>query len=347
MSRSEALKFLKKKMPGALVADSGVSQVIEGISSGCVAVDYILGNGGFPRGKICEVYGPESSGKTTLCLSTCAMAQALGLYPVYVDIERGLDATFAAKIGFDWQDEDKALYIKPDTFEEVLIIIDKMSTDGKADIIVVDSVPALVPEAQMKGKIEEIGMLGSVGRLFAASLPRLVKTIERTRTAVIFTNQLRANIVTDPWAARFAPKEKTAGGFALKYFASIRLELRQVKKNAKVVMKPSLTDPADDKKMEEIPVASRHSAHAFKNKVSIPYRSIEFFIRYDPDNDIWGVDDLQTILDIALGKNIIETKGGGYFVYTPDMRVQGEQAMYDWFAQRTDEVSKLRVKLGV
>lgn len=346
MSRADAFKYLKKQMPDAIPVEGEELTPIEGVSSGCVAVDAVIGNKGFPRGKISEVHGPESSGKTTLCLSACAKAQAAGLYPVYVDIERGLDPLFAEKIGFDWQDPEKGYYLKPDTFEEVLTIIDTMSTDGGADLIVVDSVPAMVPKAQMEGAITDIGALGQMGRLFAYSLPRLTKTIERTRTALIFTNQLRANIVTDQWAAKFAPKEKTAGGHALKYFASLRIELRQLKKNAKVIKRPMITDPS---KIEEIPVASRHSALAVKNKVSTPYRTMEFYIRYDVGQDIWGIDDLQTILEIAIGGNLIDAKGGGQFLYTgmESMKVKGDEALYSWFATRPAEVAALREKLGV
>jgi recombination protein RecA len=345
MSREDAFKYLKKIMPDAVPVPGEAPPPIEFISSGSIAVDYIAG-GGFPRGKVSEVFGVESSGKTTLCMSACAQAQAAGLYPVYVDIERGLDPLFAEKIGFDFLDPQRGYYIKPRTFEEVLEIIETMSTTGEADLIVTDSIPAMVPESAFKEKITDMGQLGQVGRLFSISLPRLTKVIEKTRTAVVFTNQLRANIQTD-WAARFAPKEKTAGGYALKYFSSLRLELRQQKKNAKVIEQTSLTDPT---KKEELSVASRHSAMAFKNKVSQPYRSIEFFIRYDPVHNLWGIDDLQTMLDIAMVKDVIEAKGGGQFVYNavPDaVKFKGESALYDYFAGKPERVGALRQTLGI
>lgn len=349
MSRTEAFKYLKKIMPGAIPVPGQAPPPIEFISAGSIAVDYVTG-GGFPRGKISEVFGIESSGKTTLCMTACAQAQVAGCYPVYVDIERGLDPDFASKIGFDFLDQDRGYYLKPDTFEEVLEIIETMATEGTADLIVIDSIPAMVPESAFKEKIGELGQLGQVGRLFSVSLPRLTKIIEKTRTAVVFTNQLRANITTDPWAARFAPKEKTAGGYALRFFSSLRLELRQLKKNAKVIEQASLTDSS---KKEELPVASRHSVLAFKNKVSTPYRSIEFFIRYDPVHDLWGIDDLQTIIDIAMVKDMIEAKGGGIFVYTPEtdganpLKFKGEAAVYDWFAADAARSEALRKRLGV
>jgi recombination protein RecA len=344
MSRADAFKYLKKLMPNAIPVTGELPAPVEFISTGSLVVDYVAG-GGFPRGKVSEVFGVEASGKTTLCISACAAAQSAGFYPVYVDVERGLDPAFSQKIGFDFLDPDRGYYLKPDTFEEVLEIIETMATTGKADIIVIDSIPAMTPKAAFEGKISEIGQLGQVGRLFSSSLPRLTKTIEKTRTAVVFTNQLRANIVTD-WTGRSAPKEKTAGGYALRYYSSLRLELKQTKKSAKTVQRPTLTDAS---KMQDVSVASRHSVLAFKNKVAIPYRTLEFYIRYDPDHDLWGIDDLQAVIDIATGKEIIETKGGGNYTYNgPEvMKVRGEEAMYEWFVQRPAVVAELRKTLGL
>lgn len=347
MSRADAHKYLKKLMPNAIPVAGEAPPPIEFISTGSVAVNYVAG-GGFPRGKIAEVFGAESSGKTTLCITACARAQQAGLYPVYVDIERGLDPAFATKIGFDFMDPEKGWYLKPDTAEEVLEIIETMSTDGKADLIVVDSIPAMVPKATFTGKISEIGQLGFIGRILSAALPRVTKTIENTQTALVFTNQLRANIQTDQWASRSAPKEKTAGGYALKYFSSLRLELKQLKKNAKVVEQPS---PLDAEKKDILPVASRHSVTAFKNKVSTPYRSTEFYIRYDPFNNLWGIDDLQAILDIAVGKGMIEARGGGNYWYTvgkePPVKLKGEDNLYNWFAAHPEQTAALKAALQV
>jgi recombination protein RecA len=346
VSRLEAQKYLKRMMPHAVPVPGEAPPPIEFISSGSLAVNYVCG-GGFPRGKLSEVFGVESSGKTTLCLSACAGAQKAGIYPVYVDIERGLDPQFAEKIGFDFMDPEKGWYLKPDTFEEVLEIIETMSGEGRADLIVVDSIPAMVPKAALEGSISEIGQIGQVGRLFSSSLPRITKTIEKTKTALVFTNQLRANIQMDPWAARGQPKEKTAGGYALRYFSSLRIELKQISKHAKTREGESYTDGEKTK----VPVASRHSAMAFKNKVSVPYRSVEFFIRYDPVLSRWGIDDLQALLDIGVAKEIIDAKGGGYFVYTePDgtvQKVKGEQPLYDWFAADPARVTGLKDRLAL
>lgn len=343
--RADALKFLKKKLPGVSF-DPEPQRKIESVSSGCLAFDVVAGNGGFPRGRLSEVFGLESSGKTTLCLSACARAQSLGLYPVYIDVERGLDPPFADKIGFNWQDPEKALYVKPDTAEEVFQIIDTMAREGKADLVVVDSVPAMVPEVLMDEKVEitDMGQPAMLGRMMASVLPRLTKIIEKTRTAVVFTNQLRANIEMDAYKARFAPKEKSAGGYALRFYSSLRVEMRQLKKDAKVHEEPSPTDP---KKPIQIPVASRHLALAFKNKVATPYRQMEFFIRYDPYHDFWGIDDLQTILDMSLVKGLIVAKGGGHFQYngTEQMQVRGEDALYDWFSAHPAEIGALKAAL--
>jgi len=331
-------------MPNAIPVAGEAPPPIEFLNSGSVAVNYVSG-GGFPRGKISEVFGVESSGKTTLCLEACAEAQKINLYPVYVDIERGLDPLFATNIGFNFLDPEKGWYLKPDTAEQVLEIIETMSTEGRADLIVVDSIPAMVTKATFEGKISEIGQLGQIGRLLSSALPRLTKTIEGTKTALVFTNQLRANIQIDGHG-RGGPQTKTAGGYALKYFSSLRLELKQTKRTAKVVEQPSVTDPGET---EELPVASRHSVTAFKNKVSTPYRSAEFYIRYDPFNNLWGIDDLQALIDIGLAKGMIESRGGGNFVYTigEPQKLRGEDKLYNWFAANPERAAELRRALQV
>lgn len=344
MSRAEAIKYLKKQMPKAIPVAGEAPPPIEFLSSGSVAVNYVSG-GGFPRGKISEVFGVESSGKTTLCLTACARAQDAGLYPVYVDIERGLDPAFASNIGFNFTDPEKGWYLKPNTAEEVFEIIETMSVDGKADIIVVDSIPAMVTKATLEGKISEIGQLGQIGRLLSSVLPRITKTIEDTKTALVFTNQLRANINTDSYS-RGGPQTKTAGGYALKYFSSLRLELKQTKRVAKATTQPNPTDPGET---IDLPVASKHSVTAFKNKVSTPYRQTEFYIRYDPFNNLWGIDDLQVLIDIATAKGMIEAKGGGYFLFTvgDPVKVRGEDKLYQWMVEHPDRVAELRKVLQV
>jgi recombination protein RecA len=341
--RDEANAYLKKAL-GSRIYEGRVS--LEGISTGSVAVDVICGNGGFPRGRISEVFGLESSGKSTLCMTACAKAQSMGLYAVYVDVERSLMPDHAMKIGFDTT--QRGAWLQPDTFEETLQIIDTMAVKGEADIVLVDSVPALVPKSVLDGEITEMGQFGQAARLFAGSLPRICKLIERTNTALVLVNQLRANIVQDTYRARFEPKEKSYGGYALRYYSSLRVELRQRDKKAKT---RELPHPTERGKMVEQPVASRHTALIYKSKVSQPYKEIEFFIRFDPTTDQWGIDNLQTRLDIAKAKGLIEEKHGGVTMFTTStgdkQTVRGADALYDWFQSRPEEIAALTAQIGV
>lgn len=341
--RDEANAYLKKAL-GSRIYEGRVS--LEGISTGSVAVDVICGNGGFPRGRVSEVFGLESSGKSTLCMMACAKAQAQGLYAVYVDVERSLMPDHATKIGFDTS--QRGAWLQPDTFEETLQIIDTMATKGEADIVLVDSVPALVPKRVLDGEITEMGQFGEAAKIFAGALPRICKLIERTNTALVLVNQLRANIVSDPWQARHAPKEKSYGGYALRYYSSLRVELRQKDKKAKTRALPHPTEPG---KTVDQPVASRHTAAIYKSKVSQPYKEIEFFIRFDPVLDMWGIDNLQTRLDIAKAKGIIEEKSGGVTMFTTaagdKQTLRGADALYDWFQSRPEEIAALTAQIGV
>lgn len=344
MSRADAVKFLRKKISHAFDPALDLGEV----STGAIAVDYIVG-GGFPRGKTSEVFGLESSGKSTLCMQACAKAQAQGLYPVFIDVERSLKLDHARNLGFDPEDDSKGLYLKPDTFEEMLTIVDKVATEGEADLVIVDSVPALVPDAVMKGDITEMGQFGQAARLFAGSLPRLIKTIERSKTALVFVNQLRANITTNQWQAKFEAKEKSYGGYALRYYSSMRVELKQKNKKARVRTMPS---PTEVGKEIDVPVASLHEAINFKSKVGQPYQTMQFYIRYDPVQDLWGIDNLQTVISISAVKGLIDVKGGGSYVYTSLVdgkahKLHGEDKLYDWFATHPNDVTAIRQQLHI
>lgn len=318
---------------------------IQGVSTGSVAVDYIAGNGGFPRGYVSEVLGLEQSGKSTLCMSACAKAQAMGLFASYIDVERSLDIDHAARLGFDVN--QPGAWLKPNTFEETLVIIDTLAQQGKADIILTDSVPALVPEEVMKGPITQMGQFGTSARLFAGALPRLVKTVERTKTALVFVNQLRANI-TEGWQPPGTAKEKTFGGYALRYYSALRIQLLQLKKNARTRVVPHATKRGET---EEQAVAGLHRAVCFKSKVAQPYQTIDFYIRFDPYNDLWGIDNLGTRIDIAMTRDIIQVKSGGHFVVTQldgtPVAIHGADALYDWYAQRPAEVQALKQQIGL
>lgn len=293
----------------------------------------------------------HNSGKSTLAATACAKAQKQGLYPVYVDVERGLDAVYATKIGFNVaaaRRGENGLYVTPESFEDMLIIVSELAKDGLADLIFVDSVPSLVTRASLEGDITALGQIGESARMFSASLPKLTKIIDKPghRTCLVFVNQMRARISTG-WQPHGAPTgPKAMGGYALEHYSSLRLELRQINKNAKVVERPSITNPKDTVKT---PVASLHTALAFKNKVSTPYRQINFYIRYNPETDEWGIDNLQTIIEIGLTKKVIEAKGGGNYLYngSESMQVRGEDLMYQWLAARPAVIAEIRDKLGV
>jgi len=321
----------------------------ERISTGSIAVDHITG-GGFPRSKIAELFGAPGSGKSTLAASCCAKAQMKGLYPVYIDLENGLDRPYAERIGFDVgaaMRGEKGLYLKPKTFEETLQAVQMMVLDAKADIIFIDSVAGLVPEASFNQNLSDLGQLGQQARLMAAMLPKLSHILREQQTSLVFVNQIRANIDTsytpNP-AAR--PQTKSQGGYALYHWSSLRLELKQKTKVAKFVERPSLTDASQK---DKVPIASLHTAMSFKNKVFEPYRSVEFYIRYDRDADIWGIDNLQTLIDLALQKNVIETRGGGYFLYkgVEEMNVRGEGAVYAWLTTHPEAIQEIRTVLQV
>ena len=342
-TRAAAHDYLEKKL-GAHIHEH--REELGAVSSGSVAVDYIVGNGGFPRGRISEVFGLESSGKSTLCMMACAKAQAMGLYAIYIDAERSLKREHAEKLGFD--PKVRGVWLMPDTFEDTLHMIETMSQQGDADLILVDSVPALIPQSVMEGEISEVGTFGQAAKLFAGTLPRICRLIEKTNTALVFVNQLRANIVTDQWKAKFEPKEKSYGGYALRYYSSLRVELKQKDKKAKT---REVAHPTDPGKKQEVAVASRHTAIVFKSKVAVPYQEIEFFIRYDPVADIWGIDNLQTRIDIGRAKGVLDEKGGGFTYYTTStgdkVTIRGKDEVYDWFLARPDEQVHLRSQIGV
>jgi recombination protein RecA len=350
-ARADAIKYLLKKTPSAFRPEDEPLQ-LEGISTGSIAVDYIIGNNGLPRSKVSEIFGLPSSGKSTLAATACAKAQRIGLYPVYLDVERGLDKVYATRIGFDVEAAmkgEKGLYVTPESFEDMLIIVAQLAKDGLADLIFVDSVPSLVTRASLEGDITSLGAIGESARMFSSSLPKLTKMIDRPghKTALVFVNQMRAKISTgwQPMGAQTGPK--AMGGYALEHYSSLRIELRQIKKDAKTVEQPSLTKHDE---VDKIPVASLHTALAFKNKVNVPYQRINFYIRYNAGTNEWGIDNLQTIIDIALTKNLIETKGGGNYLYnagSEQMQVRGESALYEWFRARPDVINDVRAKLGV
>lgn len=330
---NDAIKYLKKEIAGAFESEDKLT----GISTGSLAVDIITGIGGFPRGRLSEVFGWEASGKTTLCMMACASAQQAGLYPVYIDTERGVDLMLAKNIGWITDDESKGLYLTPDSFEETVRIMEKLSETGDVDLVITDSVPGMVPQSVYDGKIDETGRIGEVARLLASTLPRLTKTAEKSNTALVLINQMRQNVDTG-WKPAFVTremKEKTFGGSALKFFSSLRLDMRIVQKGSTKVKR---MDHFTGKEIE-VPVSNLHEAQCFKNKVSTPYRKATFTIRFDEARGLFGIDNQQTVIDLALSHGIIQHKGGGNYFYDGaggNFTARGTDGLYDFVRQHAE-----------
>lgn len=345
MSRDQAIKSLKKQIEGAFESDGE----IEALSTGALAIDIITGIGGLPRGRLTEVFGWEGSGKSTLCVTAAATCQRNGLYPVYIDLENGVDPVLATAIGFDMEDaqgeQKKGLYLRPDSLEEAFEVIDTMANDGAADLIIADSVAAMTPKDILDGKITEVGRIGEMSRLLSSMVPRIVKTIKHKKTALVFCNQIRKTINTGWQPPGFAAKkentEATAGGSALKFYASLRIDMTL---KTKGVEKEEMAGLFSDKAVE-VPTANLHQAMAFKNKVAAPYRSCTFVLRYDAARNLWGIDNRQTVMDIALAQGIIAKKPGGRFTYEADgvsFAVHGEGALYTHLLEQVDHYAVIQ-----
>jgi recombination protein RecA len=341
VSLTDTIKGLQKDHADAFEN----SDDLVGLSTGCLAVDLITGIGGFPRRRLTEVFGWEGSSKTTLCIAACAKAQRHGLFAAYVDVERGLDLVHAARLGFDYKNPKKGLYITPNTFEETMRIVTTLAETGECDLIIVDSVPGMVPEAELEGEITDVVQIGHRARLLASILPKLTKVIDKSNTALVLVNQMRYRIVTG-WGAKFdhGPKEQASGGAALRFYSSLRVNMTLKKKG--VITKEGVNMLTG--KAEEIPIGNLHYCEAFKNKCAAPYRDLPFYLRYDPDGE-YGMDNLQTVIMIAQVKGLF-TKKGNHTAYKGEkynFSVQGDGAVHNLLREKPEIEVEIRDTLGL
>lgn len=291
-----ALSQIKRRFGDGAIMKMGEAPgvQVESIPTGSLALDIALGIGGIPRGRVTEIYGPESSGKTTLAQHIIAEAQKMGGVAAFIDVEHALDPSYAEQCGVNVDD----LYIsQPDTGEQALEIAEALVRSGAVDIIVIDSVAALVPRAEIEGEMGD-SHPGLQARLMSQALRKLAGTIKRSNTALIFTNQLRQKI-----GVLFGNPETTSGGMALKFYSSVRLDLRSAE---------AIKDSGDI-------VGTRIRARVKKNKVAPPFRKAEIDIMYNE-----GISKAGDILDVAVEMEIVD-KRGSYYYYDDDLIAQGRE----------------------
>ena len=298
----------------------GPIQKVDVISTGSISLDAALGIGGLPRGRVVEVFGPESSGKTTLCLHVIAEAQKTGGIAAFIDAEHALDIGYARKLGVD---VNNLLLSQPEFGEQALEIVETLVRSGALDVIVIDSVAALTPRAEIEGEMGDPSM-GVQARLMSQALRKLAAAISKSKTCVIFTNQLRMKI-----GVMFGNPETTTGGNALKFYASVRLDVRRIE---------AIKDGTNI-------VGNRTRVKVVKNKVAPPFREALFDILYAE-----GISRLGDLIDVAVDHNIV-VKSGSWFSYGPDRIGQGRDSVKK-FLQEHDKLQKqieeeTRKKLGL
>jgi len=286
------------------------AQNVEAISTGSVALDLALGVGGIPRGRITEIYGPESSGKTTLCYHVAANAQARGGIVAFIDAEHALDPGYARNVGVN---VDELLVSQPDTGEQALEIAETLIRSGGVDVVIVDSVAALVPRAEIEGDMGD-SFVGLQARLMSQALRKLTGAINRSQTALIFTNQLREKI-----GVMFGNPETTPGGRALKFYASVRMDIRRIE---------TLKTGTDA-------IGSRTRVKVVKNKVASPFRVAEFDIMYNE-----GISREGGLLDVGIAAGIL-AKTGAWFNYGDIRLGQGRENARDFLKQNPEIAQKI------
>ena len=291
----------------------GLQVNVEAIPTGSIALDLALGIGGVPKGRIIEIYGPESCGKTTLALHIIASAQKAGGEVAYIDAEHALEPAYARALGVDIE---KMLISQPDTGEDALNICETLVRSGAVDVVVVDSVAALVPRSEIEGEMGE-SSVGVVARLMSQALRKLAGSISKTNCIVVFINQLREKI-----GVMYGNPETTPGGRALKYFASVRIDVRRIEaiKNGSEI------------------IGNRTRAKIVKNKVAPPFKEAEFDIMYGE-----GISHVGEIIDLAVKLGFID-KGGAWFT-VGDVRIQGRDAMKQYLKENPDVADELEEKI--
>jgi len=310
---SAALSQIEKQFGKGSVmrlGDAIAARDIEAVSTGSLGLDIALGIGGLPRGRIVEIYGPESSGKTTLTLQVVAEVQKLGGTAAFVDAEHALDPVYAQKVGVKVED---LLISQPDTGEQALEITDMLVRSGAVDVIVIDSVAALTPKAEIEGEMGDQHM-GLQARLMSQALRKLTGNIKRSNSLVIFINQIRMKI-----GVMFGNPETTTGGNALKFYASVRLDIRRT---------------GSIKKGEEV-IGSETRVKVVKNKVAPPFKSAEFEILYGA-----GISREGEIVDLGVKQNVIE-KSGAWFSYKGDRIGQGKENAREFLIANKDIAAEI------
>lgn len=339
---SKAIASIKKKVPSAIpITDKdGAGQGV--ISTGSIAVDAATIVGGFPRGRVIEVSGMEASGKTTLAMQAAARCQAIGQFVTYIDPEMAMDREFASKIGYDPNDEKTTLFLQPETFEDTVSIVNDIVSTGANDLVIVDSISALLPRKSIEAaELSEAVALRA--RMMSIWLPRLNQLARKGRSAVVLINQMRQIVPGNAFEARVGEKTTTTGGWAIRFYSSLRLGMKRVRKGS---LTRSASDPYDVDKVIEVPVGNEHHVEVIKNKVGAAYRDAPFWIRYDEVAGVWGIDNLQTLFDMAMAQEIIQHKGGGNYVID-ETTVRGENQAYQRLLDQPEYCRRLAEQLGI
>ncbi len=320
-NKKKALQLILDKMDKAYgkgtvmrMGDSAIDDKIEVIPSGSLGLDIALGIGGYPRGRVIEIYGPESSGKTTLTLHAIAEAQKAGGIAAFIDAEHAFDRYYAAKLGVD---VENLIISQPDNGEQALEIADNLIRSGAIDIIVIDSVAALTPKAEIEGEMGDSRM-GLQARLMSQALRKLTGTINKTKCTAIFINQLREKI-----GVMFGNPETTTGGNALKFYASVRLDIRrstQIKNGDEVI-------------------GNHSKVKVVKNKVAPPFRQAEFDIMYGE-----GISKVGEILDMGVEKGIVN-KSGSWYSYNDSKLGQGRDAVKEVLKDNPELAEEIEAKI--